>query len=222
MEWKAGKESRKTVVSILAEIISVSMVRKAKSGREIFHQLRNLLILDVEDNKKCPNGVRRGRYFLSLDGAITATVIIAVTWRINGCQSEIILAWLNRFSSGRGTCFHLLSASVESDGAWKASSAIFFHRQEAYLYHDGLKNLVPAHFSIAQKFISKSMDWKKLLFQGCSIAEELSTAPMVKQGKWIPSTRKLSQCGWNEKPGGSLGEQRFPSWQKLSIRRWYE
>ena len=134
------------------------MVRKAKSGREIFHQLRNLLILDVEDNKKCPNGVHRGRNFLSLDGATTATVIIAATWRINCCQAEIILAWQERFRPGSGTCFHRLSASVESDGARKASSATFFHRPEAYLYHDGLKNLVPAHFSNSQKFSSNLMD----------------------------------------------------------------
>jgi hypothetical protein len=45
---------------------------------------------------------------------------------------------------------------------------------------------------------------------------------MVKQGKWIPSTRKLSQRGWNEKPGGSPEKQRFPSWQKLSKLRWNE
>ena len=61
-------------------------------------------------------------------------------------------------SAGRAFVFHLLSASVESDGARKASSAIFFHRQEAYLYPDGMKNLVPAHFSNSQKFNSNLMD----------------------------------------------------------------
>ena len=75
--------SRKAVVSILAEFISASMVRKAKSGREIFHQLRNNLILDVVGSEKYPNGVHRGRNFLSLDGAASAKVIIAATWRIN-------------------------------------------------------------------------------------------------------------------------------------------
>ena len=61
MERKAGRVSRKAVVSILAEFISAPMVRKAKSGREIFHQLRNNLILDVGGSEKCPNGVHRGR-----------------------------------------------------------------------------------------------------------------------------------------------------------------
>jgi hypothetical protein len=75
--------SRKAVVSILAEFISAPMVRKAKSGREIFHQLRNNLNLDVGGREKCPNGVHRGRNFLSLDGATSAKVIIAATWRIN-------------------------------------------------------------------------------------------------------------------------------------------
>jgi hypothetical protein len=117
MERKAWRESRKAVVSILSEFISASMVRIAKSGREIFHQLRNLLILDVVGSEKCPNGVHRGRNFLSLDGAITATVIISATWRINCCQAKIILAWQERFRPGSGTCFHPPSVSVESDGA---------------------------------------------------------------------------------------------------------
>ncbi len=94
MERKAWRESRKAVVSILAEIISASMVRKAKSGREIFHQLRNLLILDVGDSKKCPNGVHRGRNFLNIDGATTATVIITARGRINGCQAGVVCAGL--------------------------------------------------------------------------------------------------------------------------------
>ena len=72
MERKAWRESRRAVVSILAEIILLSMVWIAKSGREIFHQPRNLLILDVGDSKKCPNGVHRGRNFLNIDGATTA------------------------------------------------------------------------------------------------------------------------------------------------------
>ena len=60
------------MVSILAEFISAPMVRKAKSGREIFHQLRNNLNLDVGGREKCPNGVHRGRFFLSPDGATSA------------------------------------------------------------------------------------------------------------------------------------------------------
>ena len=87
MERKAWRESRRAEVSILAEIISASMVRKAKSGREIFHQLRNNLNLDVGGSEKCPNGVHRGRNFLSPDGATSATVIIAARWRINSCQA---------------------------------------------------------------------------------------------------------------------------------------
>ena len=113
-----------------------------------------------------------------------------------------------------GTFFHRLSASTESNGAWKASSAIFFHRLEAYLHPDGLKNLILAHFSISQKLNSNLMDWKKLLFQGCSITGRHFSASMVKQGKWIPSTRKLSKYGWKEKPGGSPSKQWFPSTQK--------
>ena len=83
MEWKAWGVAWRAVVSILAEIISASMVRKVKSGRSILHQPRNLLILDVRGSEKCPNGVHRGRNFLSLDGATSAKVIIAATWRIN-------------------------------------------------------------------------------------------------------------------------------------------
>ena len=63
-----------------------------------------------------------------------------------------------------GTCFHCLSASAESDGVWKTSSATFLHRPEAYLHPDGLKNLVPAHFSISQKPNSNLMDWDKASF----------------------------------------------------------
>ena len=145
------------MVSILAEFISASMVRKVKSGRSILHQPRNLLILDVRGSEKCPNGVHRGRNFLSPDGATTATVIISATWRINCCQAKIILAWQERFRPGSGTCFHPPSVSVESDGARKASSATFLHRLEAYLNPDGLKNLVPARFPISQKFNSNLM-----------------------------------------------------------------
>ena len=89
-----------------------------------------------------------------------------------------------------------------------------------YLKPDGSKNLVLALFSIARKFISKPMDWKKLLFQDSSIAKGCFSAPMVKQGKWIPSTKKYSQRGWSERPGSSLESRGFPSWQKLSKRRW--
>ena len=120
------------------------MVRKAKSGREFFHQLRNLLILDVEDNKKCPNGVHRGRYFLSLDGAITATVIKAATWRINGCHSEIILAWQESFKSRRR-----VSSLAE------ALVSICFRLQSNPMVRE---KLVQPFSSIAQKLISTPMD----------------------------------------------------------------
>ena len=121
------------------------MVQKAKSGREIFHQLRNLLILDVRGSEKCPNGVHRGRNFLSPDGATTATVIIAARWRINSCQVVVVCAGLRLLCAEAGlvyaglrlvcarlmlvsarlnlVCtwldlvFHRLSASTESDGA---------------------------------------------------------------------------------------------------------
>ena len=56
-----------------------------------------------------------------------------------------------------GLFFHPLSASIESDGARKASSANFFHRPEAFPNLDGVKKLVLAHFSIAGKFISNAM-----------------------------------------------------------------
>ena len=57
-----------------------------------------------------------------------------------------------------GVVFHPLSTLVESDGARKASSATFFQRVETYLNPDGLKNLVPAHFSNSQKFYLNLMD----------------------------------------------------------------
>ena len=123
MERKAGRESRRAAVSILAEIIEASMVRIAKSGREIFHQLRNNLNLDVGGSEKCPNGVHRGRIFLSPDGATSATVIIAARWRINSCQVVVVCAGF-RLVSARldlvctwlDLVFHRLSASTESDG----------------------------------------------------------------------------------------------------------
>ena len=43
---------------------------------------------------------------------------------------------------------------------------------------------------------------------------------MVKQGKGIPSTKKYSKREWSERPGSSLENGRFPSWQKLSKSRW--
>ena len=64
------------------------------------------------------------------------------------------------------------------------------------------------------------MDWKKLLSQDSSIAEECFSASMVKQGKGIPSTKKYSQREWSERPGSSLESGGFPSWQKLSKSRW--
>ena len=125
------------MVSILAEFISASMVRKVKSGRSILHQLRNLLILDVRGSEKCPNGVQRGRNFLSPDGATSATVIIAARWRINSCQAgvvcvgfrllsawlrlvsarlDLVCAWLDLVCTWLDLVFHRLSASAESDG----------------------------------------------------------------------------------------------------------
>ena len=116
--------------------------------------------------------------------------------------------------------FHRMKPFTKSDGAWKACSATFFHRPMVYLKPDGSKNLVLALFSIARKFISKPMDWKKLLFQDSSIAEGCFSASMVKHGKWIPSTKKFSQRRWSERPGSSLKSRGFPSWQKLLKRRW--
>ena len=127
------------------------MVRKAKSCWEDFHLIKIFLIRDVWGDKKCLFGVHRDRNSLNADGSTTATVIIVVRWLINGCQTE-------EDSSGQASVFHPLSTLVESDGARKAGSATFFHRQEAYLYPDGMKNLVPAHFSISQKFNSNLMD----------------------------------------------------------------
>ena len=60
--------------------------------------------------------------------------------------------------------FHRESASIKSNGVWKASSANFFHRLEAFLNLDGVKKLVLAHFSIAGKFISNAMDSEKASF----------------------------------------------------------
>ena len=63
-----------------------------------------------------------------------------------------------------GLLFHPLSALIESDGARKASSANFFHRPEAFPNPDGVKKLVLAHFSIAGRLISASMDSEKASF----------------------------------------------------------
>ena len=103
------------------------------------------------------------------------------------------------------------------------------------------EKLAPALSSIARWSISNPMEWKslfwhffpspsglsqtrwtgkKLLFQDSSIAEGCFSAPMVKQGKWIPSTKKFSQRRWSERPGSSLERRGFPSWQKFSKRRW--
>ena len=109
MERKAGRESRRAEVSILAEIIEASMVRKAKSDWEVFHLIRLFLIDDVWCDKKCLFGVHRDRNSLNADGSTTATVIIAVRWLINGCQTE-------EDNSGQALVFHRLSASTESDG----------------------------------------------------------------------------------------------------------
>ena len=87
--------------------------------------------------------------------------------------------------------FHRLSASIESDGVRKASSATFFHLPDDYLNPNGLKNLVLSLFSIAQRLIENAMDRKKLLFQVCSIGGVTFSASMVKQGKWIPSRQNF-------------------------------
>ena len=63
-----------------------------------------------------------------------------------------------------GLLFHPLSALIESDGARKASPATCFHRPEAFPNLDGVKNLVLAHFSIAGRLISASMDSEKASF----------------------------------------------------------
>ena len=120
------------------------MVRKVKSGRSILHQPRNLLILDVRGSEKCPNGVHRGRNFLSLDGATSAKVIIAATWRINGCHSEIILAWQESFKSRRR-----VSSLAE------ALVSICFRLQSNPMVHE---KLVQPLSSIAQKLISTPME----------------------------------------------------------------
>ena len=63
-----------------------------------------------------------------------------------------------------GLLFHPLSALIKSDGARKASSANFFHCPEAFPNLDGVKKLVLAHFSIAGRLISASMDSEKASF----------------------------------------------------------
>ena len=132
------------MVSILAEFISTPMVRKAKSCWEDFHLIRLFLIGDVWGDKKCLFGVHRDRYFLSLDGATTATVIIAATWRINGCHSEIILAWQESFKSRRR-----VSSLAE------ALVSICFRLQSNPMVRE---KLVQPFSSIAQKLISTTMD----------------------------------------------------------------
>ena len=116
--------------------------------------------------------------------------------------------------------FHPLPASVYMDGVGFCFLAQTLHPVEACYRINGLKKLVLAHFSIAQKFIPNAMEWKMLLFWGDSIAESLFLAPQVKKVKWIPSTRKIAQRGWNNKPERSLESRGIPSWQKLSMRWW--
>jgi len=144
MERKAGRESRKAVVSILAEIIAAPMVSKALKDQKIFHQQRNKSILDVQVIRKCPNGVLRYRSFLTMDG---------IPERISVTMDHALAA-----SYLAGLFFHPLSASIKSDGARKASSANFFHYPEAFPNPDGVKKLVLAHFSNDGRLISASMD----------------------------------------------------------------
>ena len=157
MERKAWRESRKAVVSILSEFISASMVRIAKSGREIFHQLRNLLILDVVGSEKCPNGVHRGRNFLSPDGATTTTVIIAATWRINCCQAGLVCVE-----------FRLVSARLDLFCA-----GLGLVCAEAGLFLPGW-----IWFSIAFRLLLNPMVCEKLVQPLSSSAQKLISTPM--------------------------------------------
>ena len=102
MERKAGSESRKAVVSILAEIIVTPMVSKAPNVQKIFHQPSNKSILDVQVIRKCPNGVLRGRSFLNVDG--TPEEISAAM------DHALAASYLARLF------FHPLSGLIESDG----------------------------------------------------------------------------------------------------------
>ena len=136
--------------------------------------------------------------------------------------------------------FHRPEAYPKSDGL-KTCSAISSIAWSLLPNPMVREKLAPALSSIARWSISNPMEWKslfrhffpspsglsqtrwtgkKLLFQDSSIAEGCFSAPMVKQGKWIPSTKKYSQRGWSERPGSSLESRGFPSWQKLLKRRW--
>ena len=118
------------MVSILAEIISAPMVRKAKSCWEDFHLIRLFLIGDVWGDKKCLFGVHRDRNSLNADVSTTATVIIAVRWLINGCQT------------------------AEDSSGWRRFSIHFRLRSNPMVR----EKLVQPFSSIAQKLISTPMD----------------------------------------------------------------
>ena len=120
------------------------MVRKAKSCWEDFHLIRLFLIGDVWGDKKCLFGVHRDRNSLNADGSTTATVIIAVRWRINSCQAESILAWQERFKSRRR-----VSSLAE------ALVSICFRLQSNPMVRE--KQVQPLS-SIAQKLISTPME----------------------------------------------------------------
>ena len=102
MERKAERESRKAVVSILAEIIVTPMVSRAPKDQRIIHQQRNKSILDVGGKEKCPNGVLRSRSFLNMDGTPEG---------ISAAMDHALAA-----SYLAGLLFHPLSASIKSDG----------------------------------------------------------------------------------------------------------
>ena len=150
------------MVSILAEIISASMVRKVKSGRSILHQLRNLLILDVRGSEKCPNGVQRGRNFLSPDGATSATVIIAARWRINSCQVVVVCAGLRLLSAW----LRLVSARLDLVCAWLGLVCA-----EAGLVYAGLR-LVCARLMLVSARLNLVCTWLDLVFHPLSASAE--------------------------------------------------
>ena len=131
------------------------MVLKAKSGREIFHQLRNLLILDVGGREKCPNGVHRGRNFLSTDGATSATVIIAARWRINSCQVVVVCAGLRLLCAW----LRLVSARLDLVCA------------EAGLVYAGLR-LVSARLMLVSARLDLVCAWLDLVFHPLSASAE--------------------------------------------------
>ena len=90
--------------------------------------------------------------------------------------------------------FHPLSGLSESNGVRKASPATCFHRPEAFLNLDGVKKLVLAHFSIAGRLISTSMDREKASFPRVLHCQKAFLSSAGKKGQVDSIDQKISSA----------------------------